>query len=73
MKSRSGTGPSEATEKWGVKTQKWGGNKQIFSENCLLLTNFALFSAKVGGGQLTPLPPCFRRPCGRLLMDNPLI
>ena len=42
-------GPSEATEKWGVKTQKWGGNNQILDENCLLLTSFALFSAKVGG------------------------
>jgi len=50
------TGPSEATEKWGVKTQKWGGNNQILAENCLLFTNFALFLAKVGG-QLTPLPP----------------
>ena len=37
-------GPSEATEKWGVKTQKWGGRNQILAEICLLLTNFALFS-----------------------------
>ena len=56
------TGPSEGTEKWGVKTQKWGGKNQILAKICLLLTNFDPFLAKVGG-QLTPLPPCFRRPC----------
>ena len=37
------SGPSEATEKWGVKNK-------ISAEISLLLTNFALFSEKVGGG-----------------------
>ena len=54
-------GPSEGTEKWGVKTQKWKGKNQISAKICLLMTNFDPFLAKVGG-QLTPLPPCFRRP-----------
>ena len=38
-----------------------GGQKPDSAEICLLLTNFALFLWKVRG-QLTPLPPCFRRP-----------
>ena len=41
------TGPSEGTEKWGVKPQKWGGKNQISAKNRLFLTNFALFLAKV--------------------------
>ena len=40
-------GPSEATEKWGVKAQN-------SAEICLLLTTFVLFSAKVGGAIDTP-------------------
>ena len=55
------TGPSEGSEKWGVRPQKWGGKNQISAEICLFLTIFGPFLAKVGG-QLTPLPPCFRRP-----------
>ena len=59
----SKSGSSEATEKWGVETQKVGGQKPA-AEICLLLTNFALFSAKMVG-QLPPpplaLPPCSLR------------
>ncbi len=54
------SGPSEATEKWGNKAQKWVVKNQISAEICLLLTNFAPFSAKKGG-QLTPLPPMLRK------------
>ena len=48
-------------EKWGVKTQKWRGKNQISSKIWLLLTNFALFSVKVGGGTDPPAPllPCY--------------
>ena len=40
--------PLEATEKWRVKPKKWGED-QISTKMCLLLTNFAIYSAKVGG------------------------
>ena len=65
------SGPSEGTEKWGVKTQKWGGKYQILVKIGPLFTNFTPFLAKVGGGQLTPLPPCFRRPCTKFLIQLP--
>ena len=50
------SGSSEATEKWKVKTQKWGVKNQIPAEYCLSLTNFALLSAKFGE-QLTQTAP----------------
>ena len=44
LKYEISAGISEVTEKWGGQNPKVGGNNQILAENCLLLTNFALFS-----------------------------
>ena len=49
----------------GSKPKSGGGKNKISAKICLFLTNFALLLAKVGG-QLTPLPPCFRRPLSSL-------
>ena len=49
-------GASEGTEKWGVKTQKWGGKNQISAKICLLLTDFAPFFGK-SGGEIDPPAP----------------
>ena len=49
VESNKSAGPSEATEKWGVKNQ-------ISAEISLLLTNFAPFLAKVGGANDPPAP-----------------
>ena len=63
IKCKINTGPSEATKKWGVKTQKWGDKDHILAEICLLLTNFALCLVKFGRWcNWHPCPPASEDP-----------